>query len=139
MKAAYIDEFGGPEAIRFGEMPKPAPRANEVLVRNQIIGIGKPDALVRSGNDPYLASKFPGLIIGNESAGIVEAVGSEVKNIKVGDKVAVLNGTGCGSHAEYSCAGEDFVIHTNNNSCVKFVLCRSREDNFLRPIREVSL
>lgn len=110
MKAAYIDEFGGPEAIRFGEMPKPAPRANEVLVRNQIIGIGKPDALVRSGNDPYLASKFPGLIIGNESAGIVEAVGSEVKNIKVGDKVAVLNGTGCGSHAEYSCAGEDFVI-----------------------------
>ena len=74
MKAAYIDEFGGPEAIRFGEMPKPAPRANEVLVRNQIIGIGKPDALVRSGNDPYLASKFPGLIIGNESAGIVEAV-----------------------------------------------------------------
>ena len=111
MKAAYINEFGGPEVIKFGEMPKPIPAADEILVRNIIIGVGKPDYLVRSGNDPYLEEALAGgLIIGNESAGIVEEVGSDVKDIKPGDKVAVLNATGCGSHAEYSCSKEQYAI-----------------------------
>lgn len=110
MKAAYINEFGGPEVVQYGEMPKPVPAADEILVENVIIGVGKPDYLVRSGNDPYLEDSLPGLIIGNESAGEVVAVGANIKNIKVGDKVAVLNGTGCGSHAEYSNAKENFAI-----------------------------
>ena len=110
MKAAYINEFGGPEVVRYGDMPKPSPAKGEVLVCNVIIGVGKPEYLVRSGNDPYLANKFPGLIIGNESAGIVEEVGEGVTSFKPGDKVAVLSGTGCGSHAEYSCAEERFLI-----------------------------
>ena len=110
MKAAFIDSFGGPEVIRYGEVPKPVPSEKEILVRNRIIGVGKPDYLVRSGNDPYLADQLPGLIIGNESAGVVEEVGPGVTDIRPGDKVAVLNGTGCGSHAEFSCAGENFVI-----------------------------
>lgn len=110
MKAVYIDQFGGPEQLKFGDMPKPEPVGDEILVKNIIIGVGKPDYLVRSGNDPYLEDALPGLIIGNESAGYVEAVGPDVKNIKVGDKVAVLNATGCGSHAEYSCAKERYAI-----------------------------
>ena len=111
MKAAYIHSFGGPEVIRFGEMARPVPADGEILVRNTIIGVGKPDYLVRSGNDPYLAEALAGgLIIGNESAGIVEEVGACVKEIRPGDKVAVLNGTGCGSHAEYSCCEERFAI-----------------------------
>ena len=111
MKAAYINEFGGPEVIKYGDMPKPVPKADEILVRNKIIGVGKPDFLVRSGNDPYLEEALAGgLIIGNESAGVVEEVGPDVKNIKPGDKVAVLNATGCGSHAEYSCSKEQYAI-----------------------------
>ena len=110
MKAVIINHFGGPEQLIYTDVPKPVPQNDEILVRNEIIGVGKPDYLMRSGNDPYLEDKLPGLIVGNESAGIVEAVGSNVKNIKVGDAVAVLNGTGCGSHAEYSCAQERFAI-----------------------------
>ena len=110
MKAVIINEFGGPEQLIYTDVAKPTPRDNEILVRNEIIGVGKPDYLMRSGNDPYLEDKLPGLIVGNESAGIVEAVGKNVRNIKVGDAVAVLNGTGCGSHAEYSCAEERFAI-----------------------------
>lgn len=110
MKAAYINAFGGPEQILFGDMPRPKPAADEILVHNRIIGVGKPDFLVRSGNDPYLAKSLPGLIIGNESAGIVEEVGADVKSIRPGDKVAVLNATGCGSHAEFSCAKEQYAI-----------------------------
>lgn len=110
MKAVIINEFGGPEKLIYTDVEKPSPKADEILVKNVIIGVGKPDYLVRSGNDPYLEDQLPGLIVGNESAGIVEAVGSDVKEIKVGDHVAVLNGTGCGSHAEYSCAAERFAI-----------------------------
>ena len=110
MKAVIINHFGGPEQLIYTDMPKPVPHDDEILVRNEITGVGKPDYLMRSGNDPYLEDKLPGLIVGNESAGIVEAIGSNVKNIKVGDAVAVLNGTGCGSHAEYSCAQERFAI-----------------------------
>ena len=114
MKAAYINEFGGPEVVMFGDMPVPEPKDDEILVRNTIIGVGKPDYLVRSGNDPYLEDALPGLIIGNESGGVVEAVGPDVKEIKPGDKVAVLNATGCGSHAEYSCAKENYAIKLPN-------------------------
>ena len=110
MKAVIINEFGGPEQLIYTDVAKPTPRDNEILVRNEIIGVGKPDYLMRSGNDPYLEDKLPGLIVGNESAGIVEAVGKNVRNIKVGNAVAVLNGSGCGSHAEYSCAEERFAI-----------------------------
>ena len=110
MKAAYINSFGGPDVIQYGDVPKPVPAADEILVRNRLIGVGKPDFLVRSGNDPYLAKSLPGLVIGNESAGVVEEVGSDVMEIRPGDKVAVLNATGCGSHAEYSCAKEQYAI-----------------------------
>ena len=111
MKAAYIHAFGGPEVIQYGDMQKPSPAADEILVHNRIIGVGKPDFLVRSGNDPYLEEALAGgLIIGNESTGVVEEVGSEVRSIKPGDKVAVLNATGCGSHAEYSCSKEQYAI-----------------------------
>ncbi len=110
MKAVIINQFGGPEQLIYTDVPKPVPQNDEILVRNEIIGVGKPDYLMRSGNDPYLEDQLPGLIVGNESAGIVEAVGPNVKNIKIGDAVAVLNGTGCGSHAEYSCAQERFAI-----------------------------
>lgn len=110
MKAVIINHFGGPDQLIYTDVPKPVPQNDEILVRNEIIGVGKPDYLMRSGNDPYLEDKLPGLIVGNESAGIVEAIGPNVKNVKIGDAVAVLNGTGCGSHAEYSCAQERFAI-----------------------------
>ena len=110
MKAVIINDFGGPEQLIYTDVPKPEPKGDEILVRNQVIGVGKPDFLVRSGNDPYLAKNLPGLIVGNESSGIVEAVGPDATDFKPGDHVALLNGTGCGSHAEYSCGRQGFAI-----------------------------
>ena len=75
MKAVVIDRFGGPEVLRYSEVPKPVLNDEEVLVRNAYIGVGKPDFLVRSGKDTLLAGRFPNLVIGNECAGIIEAVG----------------------------------------------------------------
>lgn len=110
MKAIVINQFGGPEELIYTEVEKPVPVKDEILIRNEIIGVGKPDFLVRSGNDPYLADRLPGLVIGNESSGVVEAVGPDVKGFQVGDHASILAGSGCGSHAEYSCAPEKFAI-----------------------------
>lgn len=109
MKAVIINEFGSIDKLIYTDIDKPAPKENEVLVKNEIIGVGKPDYMVRSGIYPYLEKQPPNLVIGNECAGYVEAVGIEVKGIKVGDPVWVVNMPGYGAYAEYTCVDQKFV------------------------------
>ena len=109
MKAVVIDRFGGPEVLRYSEVPKPVLNDEEVLVRNAYIGVGKPDFLVRSGKDTLLAGRFPNLVIGNECAGIIEAVGREAGEFRPGQKVVVNSGLGYGAYAEYIAVPKKFV------------------------------
>ncbi|MFR1976167.1 MAG: quinone oxidoreductase family protein [Coprococcus sp.] len=109
MKAAVIDRFGGPEEIYYTDIEKPVPGPDEVLVRNVYIGVGKPDYIMRSGICPFLEAKPPKLVVGNECAGIVEAVGSDVKGIEPGMKVCVNSGLGYGAYAEYIAVPQKFV------------------------------
>ncbi len=110
MKAVVIDRFGGPEVMYLTDVEKPVPAANEVLVKNEYIGVGKPDYIMRSGQCPFL-DRTPGkLVVGNECAGIVEAVGSEVTAFRPGMKVCVNSGLGYGSHAEYMAVPQQFVM-----------------------------
>lgn len=109
MKAVVIDRFGGPEVLRYCEVPKPTPNADEILVRNEYIGVGKPDFLVRTGKDTLLAGKFPNLVIGNECAGIIESSGSEADGFWPGRKVIVNSGLGYGAYAEYIAVPKKFV------------------------------
>lgn len=109
MKAVVIDQFGGPEVLRYTDVEKPVPAADEVLVKNMYIGVGKPDFIVRSGICPFLEKKPPELVMGNECAGIVEAVGSDVKGIEPGMQVCVNSGLGYGAYAEYIAVPQKFV------------------------------
>lgn len=109
MKAVIINEFGGVDKLTYTDIHKPMPKDDEVLVKNSIIGVGKPDYMVRSGIYPYLEKQPPNLVIGNECAGYVEAVGKDVDNIKVGDAVWVVNMPGYGAYAEYICVNQKFV------------------------------
>lgn len=109
MKAVVIDQFGGPQMLRYTDVEKPTPKADEVLVRNVYIGVGKPDFLVRTGKDTLLAGKLPGLIIGNECAGIVEATGEAASEYEPGQKVVVNSGLGYGAYAEYIAVPKKFV------------------------------
>ena len=109
MKAAVIDRFGGPEEIYYTDIEKPVPGPDEVLVRNVYIGVGKPDYIMRSGICPFLEAKPPKLVVGNECAGIVEAVGSDVKGIEPGMQVCVNSGLGYGVYAEYIAVPQKFV------------------------------
>ncbi len=85
MKAAYIENPGPPEVITFGDLPNPEPQGTQVLVKVGAVSVNPIDTYIRNG------AKFWDLpmpfIVGCDLAGTVEAVGSEVKNLKPGDRV----------------------------------------------------
>lgn len=109
MKAVVIDRFGGPEEMYYTDVEKPVPGPDEVLVKNVYVGVGKPDYIMRSGICPFLEARPPKLVVGNECAGIVEAVGADVKDIRPGMKVCVNSGLGYGAYAEYIAVPQKFV------------------------------
>lgn len=85
MKAAYLDRTGPPEVIQFGELPPPSIKGHQLRVRVRAVAINPIDTYVRSGLVPMdLPHPF---IVGCDFAGVVEAVGVEVKNFRVGDRV----------------------------------------------------
>ena len=100
MTAIEIREPGGPEVLVPGTRPLPEPSAGEVLVRVAAAGVNRPDVLQRQGNyaPPPGASDIPGL----EIAGTVVALGPEVSELALGDRVTALV-TG-GGYAEYCAA-----------------------------------
>ncbi len=101
MKAVRINKFGGPEEVLVEEVPVPAPRAGEVLVRIIAAGVAPWDALIRSGGSKV--SPQPPLTLGSDLSGVVASVGSGVSGFSVGDEVyGVTNPQFCGAQAEYA-------------------------------------
>jgi len=83
-KAAVIHGYGGAENLTFEEIEIAEPGDHEVRVRNTVIGVNFVDVYFRRGTLPV--PQFP-VIVGDEAAGIVEAVGRHVTSVKVGDRV----------------------------------------------------
>ncbi|MHB1207923.1 MAG: quinone oxidoreductase family protein, partial [Rhodospirillaceae bacterium] len=86
-QAIVLKNYGGPEELRVENVEVGAPGAGEVRLRQTVIGINFHDAYVRSGLYKTLA--LPG-IPGIEAAGVVEAVGDGVANVRAGDRVAYV-------------------------------------------------
>ncbi len=84
-KAIRIHSYGGPEVLRWEEVPLPDPGPSEALVEQKAIGLNYIDVYFRTGQ--YKIPSFPA-IIGQEGAGIVTAIGSAVDSVAVGDRVA---------------------------------------------------
>lgn len=100
MKAIRVHEFGGPEVLKLEEISKPAPGPGEVLIAVKAVGINPVETYLRSGSNPKLPRPYtPGM----DAAGIVEAVGANVSNLKKGDRV-YTSGTKTGSYAELTIA-----------------------------------
>ncbi len=106
MKAAIHTQYGPPEVVHIREIEKPAPGANEILVRVHASTVNRTDCGFRSAE--YFVSRFfSGLfkpkqqILGCEFSGTVESVGASVLTYKVGDRVFGYNDTLFGGHAEY--------------------------------------
>lgn len=86
MKAAVVTAYGGPEVMKYQEMPDPVPAAGEVLVRAAGIGINPEDLLERNGTVKGWQLQFPA-IIGLDVSGTVVATGDGVTSFKPGDRV----------------------------------------------------
>src|SRR5687767_8044537 len=96
MKAIRIHAPGGPEVMRLDDAPEPTPKAGEAVVKVDAAGLNYIDVYFRSG---LYKAEYP-LTLGLEAGGTVTAVGPNVSEVKVGDKVAY---TGvAGAYAEYA-------------------------------------
>jgi NADPH2:quinone reductase len=106
MRAIRVDAFGGPEALGLVEVPTPEPQPGEVLVRHTAIGVNFVDTQHRAGT-PFDVT-LP-LIPGTEAAGMVAALGAEVENVRVGDRVAYA-GIMPGVYAEYAAVPAERLV-----------------------------
>ncbi|NKB21513.1 MAG: zinc-binding dehydrogenase [Alphaproteobacteria bacterium] len=88
-KAVRVHEYGGPEVLRYEDADVGEPDAGEVLLRHTAIGLNYADIHTRNGRYPL--PHFPH-VIGGEGCGVVEALGPDVTNVAVGDRVAYSSG-----------------------------------------------
>ena len=112
MKAFILDGYTKAGALRFGEMPEPAVRDNDVLVQVHAASVNVLDSKIRNGEFKFLLPYRLPLILGNDVAGIVVRVGSGVRRFKVGDEVYARPDTlRIGTFAELIAINEDAVAH----------------------------
>jgi NADPH:quinone reductase-like Zn-dependent oxidoreductase len=107
MRAVVFDHYGPPEVLRVEDVERPVPKDDEVLVQVHATTVNRTDCGWRKA-DPFFARAFTGLLRpkhrtpGMEFAGVVEAVGSAVTELAVGDEVFGVKGFG--ANAEYTVA-----------------------------------
>jgi len=104
MKAIQVQKTGGPEALTLVDLPVPKPKPTEAVVKIAAIGVNFIDVYFREGRYP---SPLP-FVDGQEAAGTVSEVGSEVKSLKPGDRVAYTGALG--SYAEYAAVPADRLV-----------------------------
>src|SRR5262249_57556425 len=84
MKAVFIDRFGGPEVLTYGDQPDPVAGPGQVVIDVAAASVNGADWRVRAGH--YGAAEFP-LILGRDFSGTVSAAAADVHDLKVEDPV----------------------------------------------------
>ncbi len=118
MNAIVWTKYGPPDVLQLGEVEKPTPKDNEVLVKVYAATVTAGDCEARSLKFPLWLSLpmriYVGLrkpkritILGQELAGEIESVGKDVKLFEEGDQVFAATGFGMGAYAEYTCLPEE--------------------------------
>jgi NADPH:quinone reductase-like Zn-dependent oxidoreductase len=112
MRAAAVEQFGGPDVLVIRELSVPIPNPTEVLIEVDTAGVGSWDAEMREGWSPSGESHFP-LVLGTDGSGTIAATGSSVSGWEVGDRVysySFDNPKG-GFYAEYVAVVSERVAH----------------------------
>jgi NADPH:quinone reductase-like Zn-dependent oxidoreductase len=98
MKAVYIEQFGGLEVLKYGDLPDPVAAPGQVTIDVVAASVNAADWKVRAGQ--YKQGKFP-LVLGRDFSGVISAVGGGVDDLKVGDAVFGVREAGQeGAYAE---------------------------------------
>ncbi|MFC0512959.1 zinc-dependent alcohol dehydrogenase family protein [Mucilaginibacter angelicae] len=105
VKGIRFHQVGGPEVLKLEQVSIPAPGPQEVRLEVKAIGLNRVDSMFRSGNYSYQPI-FPSML-GYEAAGIIEAVGEEVKDLVPGEVVSVLPAF---SNQQYGTYGELILL-----------------------------
>ncbi len=115
MKAIICTKYGSPDFLQLREVERPSPKDSEVLVKVQASTVTKADTMMRQAK-PFISRLFLGWtkpkhdIMGTGFAGIIEAIGKDVRHFKVGDEVFGETGVTFGANAEYVTVPADGVI-----------------------------
>jgi len=107
MKAIIVHEWGGPEVLKYEDMPRPEPKEDEILVRVIAAGVNPVDGMIRSGIFAKNQKLTSPMIFGGDIAGVVERTGDKITKFKKGDPIyAYLSLKNNGGYAEYAVAKE---------------------------------
>ncbi|MCL4107179.1 UNVERIFIED_CONTAM: hypothetical protein GTU68_032994 [Idotea baltica] len=115
MKAVITERYGSPQVLQIKNVEKSIPKSNEVLIKIKATSVTAASTFMREGT-PYFGRLFTGITKpkvktpGTDLSGTIEAVGSDVKNFKIGDQVMAQTGLNCGAYAEYICLSSDDLI-----------------------------
>jgi len=110
MKANYIESYGGAGVVHWGELPAPAPGADDVLVAVKAASINPIDWKMREGYlKANLALKFP-YVLGRDFSGVVTGRGANVRDFAAGDEVfGVVDGLRGGGHGELLVTSQELL------------------------------
>jgi NADPH:quinone reductase len=110
LKAVIVTEFGGPETMKYTDVDMPSINSKQVLIRVETTSVNFADIKSRYGKKG--ADKLP-FIPGLDAAGVIQAAGSEVQDLQVGQRVIAFPKTG--SYAEYAVADESLTFPLPEN------------------------
>ena len=119
MKAVLLEGFGGAEVLRVGEVEKPSPGENQVLVKVVATSINRPDLVQREGKYPPPPGDSE--ILGLEVSGVVEELGPGVTGWQKGDRVMSL--VGGGGYAEYAVAYAGHLMRIPDTMSLEEAAC----------------
>lgn len=144
MKAAVFKKYGPPEVLQIEELSKPAPKKDQILIRNYAASVNSADWRLRKP-DPFAVRLVLGLfnprkskqILGVVFAGIVEQAGKKTTGFKPGDRVFGMTGMAMGTYAEYVCVAENGPIaliphHISFNEAASIPFGATTSLHFLR-------
>ncbi|MGQ9805000.1 MAG: quinone oxidoreductase family protein [Chlorobiales bacterium] len=104
MHAIRVEQYGGTEVLEYKQVPIPTPKANEALIKLHAIGVNFIDVYHRTGLYPI---PLP-FTLGQEGAGVVESIGAQVQDLKVGERVAFTGALG--AYSEYHVVQSDKLV-----------------------------
>lgn len=115
MKAIVWTKAGSPDVLQLQEVEKPPPKDNEVLIKIHATTVSAADCELRRSNTPNMFRLLrlirPGpIIIGQELAGEIEAIGQNITRFRQGDQIVGWSGLRLGTYAEYTCLSEKAVL-----------------------------